>query len=60
MGEYGVHWNFFFTLAAVAILTSLVNLPPKYCGILGILILAGKICFSLSMFLIFIYSIISC
>ncbi|KAI5639547.1 hypothetical protein M9H77_00622 [Catharanthus roseus] len=41
VGEYGVHWNFFFTLAAVAILTSLVNLPPKYCGILGILILAG-------------------
>lgn len=41
VGEYGVHWNFFFTLAAVAILTSLVNLTPKYCGILGIIILAG-------------------
>ncbi|KAL1531868.1 hypothetical protein AAHA92_31955 [Salvia divinorum] len=35
VGEYGVHWNFFFTLAAVAILTLIVNIRPKYCGILG-------------------------
>ncbi|KAL1804581.1 hypothetical protein ACET3Z_027649 [Daucus carota] len=35
VGEYGVHWNFFFTLAAVSILTSVVNIPPNYCGILG-------------------------
>ncbi|KAK9274759.1 hypothetical protein L1049_022011 [Liquidambar formosana] len=41
VGEYGVHWNFFFTLAAVSILTSIINLPPKYCGILGSLILIG-------------------
>ncbi|KAJ9707191.1 hypothetical protein PVL29_002265 [Vitis rotundifolia] len=40
-GEYGVHWNFFFTLAAVSILTPIVNLPPQYCGILGSLILIG-------------------
>ncbi|KAM3322315.1 putative protein isoform X1 [Capsicum chacoense] len=39
VGEYGVHWNFFFTLAAVAILTSMINLPPSYCGILGWFIL---------------------
>ncbi|CAM8885149.1 unnamed protein product [Rhodiola kirilowii] len=41
VGEYGVHWNFFFTLAAVAILTSFVKIPPKYCGILGSVILFG-------------------
>ncbi|KAL0380806.1 UNVERIFIED_CONTAM: hypothetical protein Sangu_0144900 [Sesamum angustifolium] len=29
VGEYGVHWNFFFTLAAVAILTSIINVRPK-------------------------------
>ncbi|KAL3330891.1 hypothetical protein AABB24_034625 [Solanum stoloniferum] len=39
VGEYGVHWNFFFTLAGVAILTSIINLPPSYCGILGWFIL---------------------
>lgn len=41
VGEYGVHWNFFFTLAAVSILTSMINIPPKYSGILGLLILVG-------------------
>ncbi|XP_070038449.1 uncharacterized protein At4g17910-like isoform X2 [Nicotiana tomentosiformis] len=41
VGEYGVHWNFFFTLAAVAILTSMVNLSPSNCGILGWFILLG-------------------
>ncbi|KAL6573746.1 hypothetical protein OROHE_002205 [Orobanche hederae] len=39
VGEYGVHWNFFFTLAAVALLTSIINVNPKYCGILGSFIL---------------------
>ncbi|XP_078440935.1 transferases, transferring acyl groups [Wolffia australiana] len=39
VGEYGVHWNFFFTLAAVSILTSLTKLHPKYCGLLGLSIL---------------------
>ncbi|XP_015085380.1 uncharacterized protein At4g17910 isoform X2 [Solanum pennellii] len=39
VGEYGVHWNFFFTLAGVAILTSIINIPPSYCGILGWFIL---------------------
>ncbi|XP_074270176.1 uncharacterized protein At4g17910 isoform X3 [Silene latifolia] len=41
VGEYGVHWNFFFTLAGVALLTSAINIHPKYCGIFGLLILIG-------------------
>ncbi|XP_044467207.1 uncharacterized protein At4g17910 isoform X3 [Mangifera indica] len=41
VGEYGVHWNFFFTLAGVSVLTSITNVPPKYCGILGSLVLIG-------------------
>ncbi|CAL5367274.1 unnamed protein product [Camellia sinensis] len=41
VGEYGVHWNFFFTLAAVSILTSIINVRPKYSGVLGSLILVG-------------------
>lgn len=45
VGEYGVHWNFFFTLAAVSILTSVIDVAPKYCGILGLSILIGyQIC----------------
>ncbi|XP_021678266.2 uncharacterized protein At4g17910 isoform X2 [Hevea brasiliensis] len=40
-GEYGVHWNFFFTLAAVSILTSIINVPPQYSGFLGLAILIG-------------------
>ncbi|XP_008780594.2 uncharacterized protein At4g17910 isoform X2 [Phoenix dactylifera] len=45
VGEYGVHWNFFFTLAAVTVLTSISNIHPKYCGIFGLLILtAYQIC----------------
>ncbi|GFP99849.1 uncharacterized protein at4g17910 [Phtheirospermum japonicum] len=39
VGEYGVHWNFFFTLAAVAILTLIINVNPNYCGFLGSFIL---------------------
>jgi phosphatidylinositol glycan class W len=41
VGEYGVHWNFFFTLAAVSILTSAFQFSPSYCGIIGFLILGG-------------------
>ncbi|CAN1175533.1 Uncharacterized protein At4g17910 [Linum perenne] len=41
VAEYGVHWNFFFTLAVVTILTSIICIPPKYSGILGLLLLVG-------------------
>ncbi|KAL9246939.1 hypothetical protein vseg_020417 [Gypsophila vaccaria] len=41
VGEYGVHWNFFFTLAVVSLLTSTINIHPKYCGIFGLVILIG-------------------
>lgn len=41
VGEYGVHWNFFFTLAAISLLTSAINIHPQYCGILGLFILIG-------------------
>ncbi|KAK3029901.1 hypothetical protein RJ639_038524 [Escallonia herrerae] len=41
VGEYGVHWNFFFTLAAVSVLTSIINVPPNYSGFLGSSILLG-------------------
>lgn len=45
MSEYGVHWNFFFTLAGVSILTSIINIPAQYAGILGSLVLVGKFLF---------------
>ncbi|XP_068641894.1 uncharacterized protein At4g17910 [Aristolochia californica] len=41
VGEYGVHWNFFFTLAAVSLLTSIICIRPCYSGPLGSLILIG-------------------
>ncbi|XP_024536631.1 uncharacterized protein At4g17910 isoform X1 [Selaginella moellendorffii] len=40
VGEYGVHWNFFFTLAAVSLLTSVIRMPVSYCGYLGLGILS--------------------
>ncbi|KAG8482920.1 hypothetical protein CXB51_024190 [Gossypium anomalum] len=41
VGEHGVNWNFFFTLAGVSILTSILNVPAEYPGILGSVILVG-------------------
>ncbi|PWA61808.1 transferase [Artemisia annua] len=41
VGEYGVHWNFFFTLAGVAVLTSVINISSKYCWLVGSLVLIG-------------------
>ncbi|KAL2649543.1 hypothetical protein R1flu_017671 [Riccia fluitans] len=41
VAEYGVHWNFFFTLAGVTLLTSIIHVPASYCGSLAVLILGG-------------------
>ncbi|CAL1409902.1 unnamed protein product [Linum trigynum] len=43
-GEYGVHWNFFFTLAALAMLASFIRIPTNYSAISGLLILIGYQC----------------
>lgn len=37
--EYGMHWNFFMTLAGITLLTAALNVPLKYSGIVGALIL---------------------
>ncbi|MCO5590915.1 hypothetical protein L7F22_044891 [Adiantum nelumboides] len=39
VGEYGVHWNFFFTLAAVSLLTNIINIPVHQSGVFGLSIL---------------------
>ena len=41
MGEYGEHWNFFFTLAAVSALTAVVRLPPAALLPVGAVVLAA-------------------
>ncbi|EPS64183.1 hypothetical protein M569_10598, partial [Genlisea aurea] len=41
VGEYGVHWNFFFSLAAVAMLTSIFRIHPHNCAVVGSTILIG-------------------
>lgn len=38
-----MHWNFFFTLSAVSVLTTVINIPPQYSGIFGSIILVGMI-----------------
>eukprot|EP01132_Coremiostelium_polycephalum_P002712 gene2712-3365_t len=39
--EYGVHWNFFYTLGFVAIFLALVKLSPNLNLILGVIIICG-------------------
>lgn len=43
VGEYGVHWNFFFTLAAVELMTSVVPWPLGRAGLAGACIIVGRL-----------------
>lgn len=36
LGEYGLNWNFFYTIAAVTLLTLAVPVPPRWLGPLGV------------------------
>lgn len=43
VSEYGVHWSFFFTLAAVSVAASVLSLfiPHQWLPPVGVLIIAG-------------------
>lgn len=41
VSEYGVHWNFFMTLAVVSLLTSLLSLPARHGMALGFAVILG-------------------
>jgi hypothetical protein len=41
VSEYGVHWNFFFTLAAVSLLAGLCNVSETKGAIYGLLLSLG-------------------
>jgi hypothetical protein len=40
LGEYGLHWNFFHTIAVVSLLTLTLPVPPTWLGPLGLAVLA--------------------
>jgi phosphatidylinositol glycan class W len=39
VSEYGVHWNFFFTLSFVSLFGVIADVPVRYTGILGIILI---------------------
>jgi hypothetical protein len=41
VGEYGLHWNFFYTIAAVALLTLALPAPPRWLALLALALSAG-------------------
>ncbi len=41
VSEYGVHWNFFFTLACISLLAGLCNVPESYSAIVGAILIVG-------------------
>lgn len=43
VSEYGVHWNFFFSLALITLTINTLNVPVKYNAILGVVLLMSKI-----------------
>eukprot|EP00775_Hariotina_reticulata_P002159 gene2159-2477_t len=40
LGEYGLHWNFFHTIAVVSLLTLALPVPPAWLGPMGLAVLA--------------------
>lgn len=39
--EYGMHWNFFMTLAGITLLTSALSVPLSYSGVVGVVIICA-------------------
>jgi phosphatidylinositol glycan class W len=42
VSEYGVHWNFFFSLALITITINTINVPIRYNAIFGVSIILGN------------------
>jgi len=40
--EYGVHWNFFLTLALVALFVAVLDISARWSGVVGTLLLCGS------------------